>query len=41
MPKRDAGKPAHSAALSAFGRYAGPAMLILSSLAHGPKTGTR
>jgi DNA-binding PadR family transcriptional regulator len=39
MPKRDAGEPPDAAALSGFGRYAGPATLILSSLADGPKHG--
>jgi DNA-binding PadR family transcriptional regulator len=43
MPKRDdgrarAGEPADTA-LTGFGRYAGPATLILSSLADGPKHG--
>jgi len=39
MAKRDAGEPADAAALAGFGRYAGPATLILSSLADGPKHG--
>ena len=39
MAKRDAGEPADAAALAGFGRYAGPATLILSSLAGGPKHG--
>lgn len=37
MPKNDAEEP--SADLGRFGRYAGPATLILSSLASGPKHG--
>src|ERR1700735_4802267 len=37
MPKRDQGPGA--AGLTGFGRYAGPATLILSSLADGPKHG--
>ena len=32
-------QPADAAALAGFGRYAGPATLILSSLADGPKHG--
>ena len=39
MPKRDAGEPPDAAALSGFGRYAGPATLIMSSLADGAKHG--
>jgi DNA-binding PadR family transcriptional regulator len=39
MAKRDAREPADAAALAGFGRYAGPATLILSSLADGPKHG--
>ena len=39
MAKRDAGEPADGSALTGFGRYAGPATLILSSLADGPKHG--
>lgn len=39
MPKRDAARPGDDAGLSGFGRYAGPATLILSSLADGPKHG--
>jgi DNA-binding PadR family transcriptional regulator len=44
MPKRDGDQkrddgPAEVAALAGFGRYAGPATLILSSLADGPKHG--
>src|ERR1700728_827108 len=39
MTKRDAREPADAAALAGFGRYAGPATLILSSLADGPKHG--
>jgi DNA-binding PadR family transcriptional regulator len=39
MAKRDASEPADGAALAGFGRYAGPATLILSSLADGPKHG--
>jgi DNA-binding PadR family transcriptional regulator len=39
MPKRDAGRADDSAGLAGFGRYAGPATLILSSLADGPKHG--
>jgi DNA-binding PadR family transcriptional regulator len=38
MPKRDE-PPADDAGLAGFGRYAGPATLILSSLADGPKHG--
>jgi DNA-binding PadR family transcriptional regulator len=38
MPKRD-GSPPDDAGLAGFGRYAGPATLILSSLADGPKHG--
>ena len=32
-------QPPHSAGFTGFGRYAGPATLILSSLAEGPKHG--
>ncbi|MCW2892825.1 MAG: PadR family transcriptional regulator [Actinomycetia bacterium] len=39
MAKRDASGPADGSALTGFGRYAGPATLILSSLADGPKHG--
>jgi DNA-binding PadR family transcriptional regulator len=39
MPKRDGGRPADGAGLAGFGRYAGPATLILSSLADGAKHG--
>ncbi|HEX4292258.1 MAG TPA: PadR family transcriptional regulator [Trebonia sp.] len=39
MARRDAGDPADGPALAGFGRYAGPATLILSSLADGPKHG--
>src|ERR1700747_247658 len=41
MPKGNASGPGEDAgqALAAFGRYAGPATLILSSLADGPKHG--
>ena len=39
MPKRDAGRPGDDTGLAGFGRYAGPATLILSSLADGPKHG--
>src|ERR1700733_13790487 len=39
MPHRDAGTPADDAVLAGFGRYAGPATLILSSLADGAKHG--
>jgi DNA-binding PadR family transcriptional regulator len=39
MPKQDGGQPEGDAALTGFGRYAGPATLILSSLADGPKHG--
>ena len=39
MAKRDASEPAGRSALAGFGRYAGPATLILSSLADGPKHG--
>src|SRR5271169_610054 len=38
MPKRDDDEQRDDG-LSAFGRYAGPATLILSSLADGPKHG--
>ncbi len=39
MPRRDAGEPGGAKALAGFGRYAGPATLILSSLAGGAKHG--
>ena len=39
MAHRDAGTRTGDAALAGFGRYAGPATLILSSLADGPKHG--
>jgi DNA-binding PadR family transcriptional regulator len=44
MPKRakqpaEPAEPGGSGALAGFGRYAGPATLILSSLADGPKHG--
>jgi DNA-binding PadR family transcriptional regulator len=39
MGKRDGGEPEDDSALVGFGRYAGPATLILSSLADGPKHG--
>jgi DNA-binding PadR family transcriptional regulator len=42
MPKRDAVRPSEpddGAGLAGFGRYAGPATLILTSLADGPKHG--
>src|SRR6201986_1962905 len=39
MPKRDAPPPGGEEGLAGFGRYAGPATLILSSLADGPKHG--
>src|ERR1700742_5294454 len=40
MPKRrDGTRPDDGAGLAGFGRYAGPATLILSSLADGPKHG--
>jgi DNA-binding PadR family transcriptional regulator len=39
MPKRDEERPRDDAGLAGFGRYAGPATLILSSLADGPKHG--
>jgi DNA-binding PadR family transcriptional regulator len=39
MAKGDAGVPADDAGLAGFGRYAGPATLILSSLAEGAKHG--
>ena len=38
MPKRDDGQR-RDESLAGFGRYAGPATLILSSLADGPKHG--
>src|SRR6202522_1158343 len=39
MSKRAEGEPAGGDGLAGFGRYAGPATLILSSLADGPKHG--
>ncbi len=39
MSKRDAARAGEGAGLAGFGRYAGPATLILSSLADGPKHG--
>ncbi len=39
MPRKDAGEPDGVKALAGFGRYAGPATLILSSLAGGAKHG--
>src|ERR1700742_4283567 len=39
MPKRDEARTEDGAGLAGFGRYAGPATLILSSLADGPKHG--
>jgi DNA-binding PadR family transcriptional regulator len=39
MPKRDGARGDGRAGLAGFGRYAGPATLILSSLAEGPKHG--
>src|SRR2546421_6737186 len=41
MPRHETPQegPVHAKALAAFGRYAGPATLILSSLADGPKHG--
>ena len=39
MPKRDEERPRDDAGLAGFGRYAGSATLILSSLADGPKHG--
>jgi hypothetical protein len=39
MPKRDGARGDDRAGLAGFGRYAGPATLILSSLAEGPKHG--
>ena len=42
MPKTKAGsepEPDHAKALTGFGRYAGPATLILASLADGAKHG--
>src|ERR1700745_3605057 len=39
MPKRDGAPPGDGTGLAGFGRYAGPATLILSSLADGPKHG--
>ena len=37
MPKRN--EPGENTGLTGFGRYAGPATLIMSSLADGPKHG--
>src|SRR5271170_52786 len=37
--KPDEATPPHDERLAGFGRYAGPATLILSSLAEGPKHG--
>jgi len=39
MPKQDAGRADDNAGLAGFGRYTGPATLILSSLADGSKHG--
>ncbi len=39
MPKRDRARPGDEDGLAGFGRSAGPATLILSSLAGGPKHG--
>ncbi|MGH9170970.1 MAG: PadR family transcriptional regulator [Acidimicrobiales bacterium] len=42
MPRDRTGsnqEPAHEEALAGFGRYAGPATLILASLAEGPRHG--
>ncbi len=39
MAKRDAAHSGDDGGLAGFGRYAGPATLILSSLADGPKHG--
>jgi DNA-binding PadR family transcriptional regulator len=39
MPKRERPRADDPAGLAGFGRYAGPATLILSSLADGPKHG--
>src|SRR5580704_13040397 len=39
MPKRGGAPGDDRAGLAGFGRYAGPATLILSSLAEGPKHG--
>jgi len=39
MPKRDRAQPGDEPGLAGFGRSAGPATLILSSLAGGPKHG--
>lgn len=39
MTRHGAGEPDAGKALAGFGRYAGPATLILSSLAGGPKHG--
>ena len=39
MRRRDEAEPEGKAGLSGLGRYAGPATLILSSLADGPKHG--
>ena len=41
QPRVSNDQPSHSDTLAAFGRYAGPATLILSSLADGPKHGYR
>ena len=38
-PKRAEQKPDDASGFTGFGRYAGPATLILSSLAEGPKHG--
>jgi DNA-binding PadR family transcriptional regulator len=39
MPKREGPRGGDGTGLAGFGRYAGPATLILSSLADGPKHG--
>ena len=39
MPKQDRAQGNDASGLAGFGRYAGPATLILSSLAGGPKHG--
>jgi DNA-binding PadR family transcriptional regulator len=39
MPKRDRAQADAETGLAGFGRYAGPATLILSSLADGPRHG--
>src|SRR5271156_1472771 len=39
FPASKSAEPGEREALAAFGRYAGPATLILSSLAEGPKHG--